>query len=1075
LLIFLEVEKAQSWVDLVFGLTEGWWRFHDFDLRPDYPLLTRKQWKHVLEDVGFTDVAAISLSPNVEESFQVVMLARGPRSGEDAQHTAPKMGGQLTNGEQGRWLIFADHGGVARQLADLLTLHGAACTLVMPGEGFQRLTGESFQISPDDPADMECLVRSIAQSHQPKWRGIIHLWSLDIPAPGEASIATFQRAEALGCYCVMHLVQALDKIGKRDEALRLVLVTRGAQPIGNRMKAASLGQSSLLGLGRVILNEFPEISCKMVDLSADTGRDEIQSLFAELWTEDPEEEVALRHEARFVPRLERATREKVLTERAANGEPTAFRLEISTSGVLDDLCLRETKRQRPGPGQVEIEVYAASLNFRDVMKALSLYPTDGEDYLVLGDECAGRVVAVGEGVEGLQTGDDVIAIAPGSLGSHVTTLAAFVLRKPAHMSFEEAATMPVVFLTAYYALHYLGRIHAGERVLIHAAAGGVGLAALQIAQHVGAEVFATAGSPEKQELLRLLGVQHVMDSRSLAFADEVMATTGGKGVDIVLNSLAGKAIEKGVACLAPYGRFLELGKRDIYQNSKLGLWGFRKNISFCAIDLGGLLSEKPAFIQGLLNELSLHITQQTVRPLPHRVFPASRIVEAFRHMAQARHIGKIVISMREQGVLIGSLDEPNITLHPDATYLITGGFGGLGLTLASWIVEHGGRNVVLMGRSGAASAEAQKALEDLRMTGARVMEARADITDGKQLADVFADVDRMMPPLRGVFHTAMVLDDGILLQLDRTRFRKVMSPKVDGAWNLHALTLHRPLDFFVLFSSVSSLVGNPGQANYVAANAFLDALAHYRRSHGLPAMTINWGHLAGVGYVSRHQELSELLTSRGFLGLAPGQAMKALTRTLQKNPIQIGVMRMDWQKVARSLSTTELSQMLSALAGTSTLEQQGGEEGSRIREALLHAKPEKCEEIVQTYIREQVARVLGASASKLDADRPLNELGLDSLMGVELRNRVESDLALSVPMRELMQSPTINSLSRAILGQLTRSASVPQDTATLPQETTEQLEARVNQLSDEEVDSLLSEMVGEEADEAKQLEKEMRG
>jgi NADPH:quinone reductase-like Zn-dependent oxidoreductase/acyl carrier protein len=1075
LFIFLEVEKAQSWVELMFGLTEGWWRFCDFDLRPEYPLLTRNQWKNLLEEVGFTDATAMSLSPGDEASFQVVMLARGPQIWEDARHSEPEMGSQLTKEAPGRWLIFADRGGVARELADLLTLHGAACTLVTAGEGFQCLDGESFQISPDNPEDMERLVRSVAESHQPVWRGVIHLWSLDSPMPGEASITSLQRTEALGCHCVMHLVQALDKIEQRDAALQLVLVTRGAQPIGNRIEAASLGQSPLLGLGRVILNEFPDISCKMVDLGPDAARDEIQSLFTELWTEDPEEEVALRHEARFVPRLERATREKVLAERAANGGTGAFRLAISTSGVLDDLTLHETKRQQPGPGQVEIEVYAASLNFRDVMKALSLYPTDGDDYMMLGDECAGRIVAVGEGVEGLQAGDEVIAIAPGSLGSHVTTLAAFVMHKPAHMSFEEAATMPVVFLTAYYALHHLARMRAGERVLIHAAAGGVGLAALQIAQHVGAEVFATAGSPEKQELLQLLGVQHVMDSRSLAFADQVMEITGGQGVDIVLNSLAGKAIAKGIACLAPYGRFLELGKRDIYQNSKLGLWGFRKNVAFFAIDLGGLLAEKPAFIKGLLGELSQHITEQAFSPLPHRVFPVSRIVEAFRHMAQARHIGKIVISMREQGTLIDPLDEQSIALRPDATYLITGGFGGLGLTLASWIIEQGGRNVVLMGRSGAASEEAKKALEDLRMTGAQVMEARADITDEKQLADVLADVDRTMPPLRGIFHTAMVLDDGVLLQLDRARFRKVMSPKVDGAWNLHALTLHRPLDFLVLFSSVSSLVGNPGQANYVAANAFLDALAHYRRSRGLPAMTINWGHVAGAGYVSRHQELSELLTSRGFLGLSPKQMMEALGRTLQKKPIQMGVMRMDWQKVARSLSTAELSQRLSALAGASTLEQQGGEEGSRIREALLHAKPEECEEIVQTYIREQVARVLGASASKLDADRPLNELGLDSLMGVELRNRVESDLALSLSMRELMQSPTINSLSRAILGQLTTSASVPQDTTSLPQETTEQLSARVDQLSDEEVDSLLSEMLSEEVDEAVQLEEERRG
>jgi acyl transferase domain-containing protein/NADPH:quinone reductase-like Zn-dependent oxidoreductase/SAM-dependent methyltransferase/acyl carrier protein len=1069
LLLFLEVEKAPSWVDLVFGLTEDWWRFRDYDLRPAYPLLTRNEWKSLLQEVGLTDVAALSLSPGDEESFQVVMLARGPHIQAEAQNAELETDVQPAKGEQGRWLIFADRGGVARKLAQLLTLRGEACTFVTAGEGFQQLDSDNFQMAPDNPEDMERLVRSVSASNQPAWRGAIHLWSLDMALPGAASIDSLQLAEGLGCHCVMHFVQAFYKVDRKDEAFQLVLVTRSAQPVGNRTGSISIGQSPLLGLGRLIINEFPDISCTMVDLGPDDTSDEIQSLFAELWTEDPEEEVALRHEARFVPRLERATREKISAERSVHGATRAFRLQISTAGVLDDLTLHETQRQQPGPGQVEIEVYAASLNFRDVMKALSLYPTDGGDYLMLGDECAGRIVAVGEGVEGLQAGDEVIAIAPGSLGSHITTSAAFVMRKPAQVTFEEAATMPVVFLTAYYALHHLARLRAGERVLIQSAAGGVGLAALQIAQHMGAEVFATAGSPEKQELLRLLGVQHVMDSRSLAFADQIMEITGGQGVDIVLNSLAGKAMAKGIACLAPYGRFLELGKRDIYQNSKLGLWGFRKNVSFFAIDLGGLLTEKPAFIRTLLGELSQHIAEQTFRPLPHRVFPVSRLAEAFRHMAQAKHIGKIVISMREQDTLIDPLDEKSIAFRPDATYLITGGFGGLGLTLAKWIIEHGGQNVVLLGRSGAASEEAKKALEDFQTAGAQVVAAKADITDEKQLADVLADIDRTMPPLRGIFHAAMVLDDGILLQLDQARFKKVIAPKVHGAWNLHAQTLHRPLDFFVLFSSVSSLVGNPGQANYVAANAFLDAFAHYRRSLGLPAIAINWGHVAGAGYVSRHQELSELLTSRGFLGLSPKQAMEALNRTLRQEPIQIGVMRMDWQKVARSLSSAELSQQLSSLASASNLEQQGGEEGSRIREALLHAQPEEREEIVQTYIREQAARVLGAAASKLDADRPLNELGLDSLMGVELRNRVEGDLALALPMRELMQSPTINSLARAILGQLTTSASGPQDTSSLPQETTEQLSARVDQLSDEEVDSLLVEMLGEETDEMTQL------
>ena len=1058
LLIFLEAEKTYSWLDMVFGLTEGWWKFRDFDLRPDYPLITRDAWKDTLEAVGFTDVLDISVSPDEEASAQVVLLARGPHIPEAAPSLTQETPSPLAEGEKGRWLIFADSGGTAEKLVELLTLRGEACILVTPGTGFQCLDGECFQISPDDPADMERLLQAVAASHSPAWRGAIHLWSLDTPTPSETSTASLQRAEVLGCHCIMHFVQALYKID-HPHALRLLLVTRGAQPVEQATRSVSIGQSPLVGLGRVIANEHPDIRCKLVDLSLDDAPDEMQALVAELWTEDPDEEIALRHWTRFVPRLERATAEKIPAERAPSGQKgkTPFRLHVSPSGVIENLSLRETKRQRPGSGQVEIEVCAAALNFRDVMKALGLYPTEGDDYLRLGDECTGRIVAVGEGVEDLQIGDAVIAVAPSSLGSYVTTLAAFVMPKPVHMTFEEGATLPIVFLTAYYALHHLARLQAGERVLIHSAAGGVGLAAIQIAQRVGAEIFATAGSPEKRELLHLLGVRHVLDSRSLSFADHIMEITGGQGVDVVLNSLAGNAIAKGISCLAPYGRFLELGKRDIYQNSKLGLWGFRKNVAFFAIDLGGLMVEKPTFIKGLLDEQS----QQGFHPLPHRVFPVSRVVEAFRHMAQGRHTGKIVISMQEPDVLIEPLHKDDIAFRPDATYLITGGFGGLGLTLARWIIEHGGRNVMLMSRSGATSAEAKQVLEELERTGARVVAAKADVTSEAQLAAVLADIDRTMPPLRGIFHTAMVLEDGIVLQLGAESFRKVMAPKMDGTWNLHVQTANRALDYFVLFSSVSSLVGNPGQANYVAANTFLDTFASYRRSLGLPATTINLGHVAETGYVSRQQGLSELLTQRGILGISSKHAMAALGRILQKNSIQMGVMRMDWHKVATSTSRGGVSQLLSSLIGANGTEPQGGEEGSRLREAVLHAKPEERETIVQTYIREQVARVLGASAAKLDIDRPLNELGLDSLMSVELKNRVEREGALSLPIGALMQSPTINSLSTAIFNQLTTLASTPSVSPLIQQETAEQLLTKVDQLSEQEVDVLLRDMTGE--------------
>ncbi len=1020
LLLILEPQKDHAWVDLVFGFAGESWKCGDFDLEVDPPFISGDRWKEVLHHAGFADVQKISLSPRGEEP-QVLVLARGPYVREQTQGAGGEAHSPGDKREAGVWLVFADCSGMAQKLAERFRMRGERIVLVNRGPAFERIDDDKFQISPDHPEEMERLIRCVTESHASAWRGAVHLWTLDTSAPGETSTMSLRLAEALGSQSVLRFIQALSNTGKRDKPFRLLLVTRGAQPVGNRIEAASLGQAPLIGLGRVIANEFPHIRCKMVDLDLDPSAEDLEILCDELCTEDPEEEVAWRQRARWVPRLKPATRKKVPVEKSRDGEERAFRLEISASAVMDDLTLRETNRRAPGPGEVEIKVCAAALNFRDVMKALGLYPGDGLDSVTLGDECAGTIAAVGEGVRGFRVGDEVVAIASGCFASYATARAELVMTKPAELTFEEAVTLPVAFLTAHYALDHLARLRAGESVLIHAATGGVGLAALQIARHAGAEILATAGSPEKRDLLRLLGVSHVMDSRSLSFADQVMEVTAGRGVDVVLNALGGSAIAKGLSCLAPYGRFVELGKRDIYQNSKLGMWAFRKNTAFFAVDMNGLMRQKPALVGSLFCELSERIKGKQFRPLPHRVFPVSRIGEAFRLMAQARHVGKIVVSLLEQGMSVEPLSEKEFGFSPNATYLITGGFGGFGLTLAKWIVEKGGRNVVLVGRSGAASEGAKKDVEELQHAGARVMVAKADVSSEKQVADVLAEIERTMPPLRGIFHTAGVLDDGILLQLDARRFRNVFAPKVDGTWILHSQTLHRPLDFFVLFSSVSSLIGSRGQGNYVAANAFLDAFAHYRRSLGLPAVTINWGQLAEVGYASRHRKVEEFLTRRGIEGILPAQAMEALSLILQRNPVQIGVMRIDRHKLSQSLLQGRPAQKFAALMGEND-EQERSEEGTRMRDAVFQANQEERAEIVQSYISEQVAKVLGTSAAKLDVDQPLSELGFDSLMAVELKNRVESDLLLSLPAGKLMQGPTIRRLSTEVLEQMAGNA-----------------------------------------------------
>jgi NADPH:quinone reductase-like Zn-dependent oxidoreductase/acyl carrier protein len=618
-------------------------------------------------------------------------------------------------------------------------------------------------------------------------------------------------------------------------------------------------------------------------------------------------------------------------------------------------------------------------------------------------------------VTGFSLGDEVVAMAPAAFASTVIAPATAVLAKPGNLTFEEAATIPVTFLTAYYALHEIARLREGESVLIHSGAGGVGMAAIQIAKCAGAKVFATAGSPEKREILKLMGVDHVMDSRTLSFADEVLAFTGGRGVDIVLNSLAGRAIQKGLSCMAPFGRFLELGKRDIYQNSRIGLWAFRKNISLQAIDLGRVAKEDPALLRRMFERLMERFARADYHALPHTIFEASRAVDAFRHVAQGRHIGKLVLSLDDPDLLVERVLDGPVAFRSDASYMITGGFGGFGLVVARWIAEHGGRNLVLTGRSGAASEGARAEIADLERSGVRVLALRSDVTDAAQLHATMEEVRRTMPPLRGVFHTAMVIDDGILQHLNGERFARVLAPKVSGTWNLHRATVDDPLDHFVLFSSVGTWVGTPGQANYVAANAFLDAFAYHRRFLGLPVLTVDWGRLDAVGYVSRHAQVSEILTRRGFIGFSPEQAMVGLDTMLRCRHAQMGYFRLDWSSSAQVLTKMRVARRVAAMFGELDANRGAEEEGERVRSALRQAKPGERGEILREYIRGEVARVLGASAAKLDPDRPLNQMGFDSLMAVELKNHVDTDLALSLPTGALMEAPTINTIAAAVL------------------------------------------------------------
>ena len=802
------------------------------------------------------------------------------------------------------------------------------------------------------------------------------------------------------------------------------------------------------------------MQCTRIDLERASSSDDADQLAEEVWSGQHEDQVAYRGGQRLVARLRRLDDPEPGALEVPRGRP--YRLEITARGQLDNVALQPATRTPPGPGEVEIKVHATGLNFRDVLNVLNLYPGDPGP---LGGECAGEIVAVGPGVEQFKMGDAVVGLAPASFASHVITRADFLAAKPEPLSFDEACTIPVCFLTVQYALHRLGRIQPGERVLIHAASGGVGLAAVQVARKAGAEIFATAGSERKCEYLRSLGIEHVMDSRSLDFAEQIQTATGGEGVDVVLNSLTGDSIAASLSVLRSGGRFLELGKTDLWDQERVD--AFRPGVKFFAIALDQLMAEEPETVKSLLDEVIPQFADGTLQPLPLRTFPIRRVVDALRHMARAEHIGKVVVQAAES--------EPSsqtLVLREDRTYLITGGLGGLGLKLAHWLADRGARhNVVLLGRS-EVSDNVRAQLDTLNRPGVKIAVHRsATLATARNWKLLFSRIREDMPPLAGLFHLAGVLDDGILREQTRERFDRVMAAKVRGAWNLHELTNEMPLDLFVLFSSAASLMGSPGQGNYAAANAFLDALAHHRRALKLPALSVNWGSWDEVGMAARLKESEGQRWSAAGIGwIGVEQGLSTLERLIVEDRVQAAVLPIDWAKFFERIPAGSEPPWLMEIARTARSTQSTAESGPpELLEKLQAVTAAERLELAVASLRQQAARVLAMDEAHLpDPRRTLNELGFDSLTAVEFCNRVSRSIGQRLNPTVLFDYPTLESLAGYILREMldlepTATAShgrrEPDDDESNRQETEQALD-EVEGMSEEEMDALVTAQLG---------------
>jgi NADPH:quinone reductase-like Zn-dependent oxidoreductase/NAD(P)-dependent dehydrogenase (short-subunit alcohol dehydrogenase family)/acyl carrier protein len=687
-------------------------------------------------------------------------------------------------------------------------------------------------------------------------------------------------------------------------------------------------------------------------------------------------------------------------------------------GGLDALGWERRPPLPIGPGQVEIEVHAAGLNFRDMMWAMGLLPEealiDGFAGPTFGLECAGVVHAIGVGVENVAIGDRVMGFAPASLSTRAVTIADAVTRIPPATSFAEAATIPVTFVTAIYALGNLAKLGPGERVLIHAAGGGVGLAAIQYAKLRGAVVIATAGSQVKRSFLRLTGADHVLDSRDPAFADAVRRLTDGQGVDVVLNSLSGEAMERSIEVLKPFGRFLELGKRDLYLNRRVHLRALRQNISYFAIDIDQLPIRRPEIARELLTEISEALTEAAIRPLAHRVFSFAELDDAFRLMQSSGHIGKLVLVPRENaGVRLG--DPPAFSARRDGTYLVTGGIEGFGYEAARWLVAQGAGSIALIGRRGADTPGCAERVRELEAGSAEVRVYRGDVADHASLAAILDTIRATQPPLRGIVHAASAVDDGLAADIDFDRVQTVIRVKLGGALALDALTGDDPIELFLLFSSATTLVGAPAQGVYVAANTALEALARRRRAAGRPALAIAWGPIEDAGYLADRPETRDALARRlGAKPLPAAEALAGIPTMIAGGLPVMAFAETNWTEARRFLpilATPLFSEIRSKTSAPSSDES--------LNDQLASLDPEAALTLLKTVVAEEAATILRLPAGGIDPLRPLSEMGMDSLMAVELRLALEGRLRVDLPLVSLAEGTSVTSIAARLAAAVT--------------------------------------------------------
>jgi NADPH:quinone reductase-like Zn-dependent oxidoreductase/acyl carrier protein len=805
---------------------------------------------------------------------------------------------------------------------------------------------------------------------------------------------------------------------------RLWIVVRGLR--GAAAQQIDPAAEAIWSFARVAMNEFPGIDLKLVDAALTLSDAEAtEALGALIAAPGPAAgaETELLLDAAGVA----ATRLRAAPPATARVEAARLQPSATAGFAQSGFDWVESARRAPDAGEIEIEVTAAGLNFRDVMLASGLLDDDvlddGLAGAVLGFECAGRVLRTGSAISHLRPGDAVMGFGRESFATHLTADARVFIPVPEGIDTAAAATIPVAFLTAWYALVHLARLQPGEWVLIHGAAGGVGLAALQIARLRGARIAATVSTPEKRAIVAAFGAEKIYHSRSTAFLDELRADTGG--VDVVLNSLAGDAMQASLKCLKPFGRFVELGKRDYVMNTSLALRPFRRNLTYFGVDLDQLLAANLPLVENLLADLATHFVSGALSPLPYRDFAWHEAGRAFQLMQAAGHIGKILL--RPANTPVATVVPPAVFTPGDGVHLVVGGGGGFGFEAAAWLAGRGAKTVVAASRRGAFEPHLEPRAAAIRAAGTVLLADTLDVTDAGAVDALIARLTATHGRVAGIIHAAMVLDDGLITTLDPARVDAVLAPKVAGAANLDRATRGADLDYFAAFSSVAAMVGNPGQAAYVAANGYLQGLMAQRRAAGLPGLAIGFGPIADAGILARDATLAANLGRLTGIDAMPARAALAHFGALLARP------PVEATSYVAAFHPGDALQRLHALRSPSFAALFAGAHAIAPAELDLAGRiagksDGEARTLVAGLLAAEVARIFRLPAEEIERGRPLDELGLDSMMSLDLRMSIEKRFGVELPVVAITAGVSVNDLAARLVTSL-RAGPQPQGDA----------------------------------------------